>query len=105
MSLPKTGLGLCGPCGEIVRWSVTAKGKRQALNAEPDPDGNVAALCDGLGVWRSRVPTVELPQAAHERLFMPHAATCTAAKRDRTPRQLPAGVISLAARRRTRRTR
>lgn len=104
-ALPKTGLGTCGPCGQPVRWSITRAGKRQALNPDPDPTGNTAAYCDGLGTWRSRVPTTDLPQAGHERLFMPHAATCLAVKRDRPQHQLPAGVTSLAARRRARRTR
>lgn len=104
-ALPKRGLGLCGQCGQLVRWSTTAAGKRQALNPDPDEQGNVAAYCDGLGAWRSRVPTAELPQAGHERIFMPHAATCTAAKRNRPQHQLPAGVVSLAARRRTKRGR
>ena len=105
MTLPSRGLGTCTACHQPIRWSKTAMGKQQALNPEPDPTGNTAAYCDGLGVWRSRVPTTELPQAAHERRFMPHAATCTAAKRDRPQHQLPAGVVSLAARRRTKRGR
>ena len=105
MTLPSHGLGTCTACRQPVRWSKTARGKSQALNPEPDEQGNVAAYCDGLGVWRSRVPTTELPAAAHERIFMPHAATCTATKRDLPQHRLPAGVTSLAARRRTRRTR
>jgi hypothetical protein len=103
--LPSRGLGICNPCGQPVRWSVTAAGKRQALNPQPDPAGNVAAYCDGTGTWRSRVPTAELPAAAHERVFMPHAATCTAVKRDRAQPQLPTGVVSLTARRRAKRGR
>lgn len=102
-ALPKTGLGTCGACLQPIRWSITAAGKRQALNPEPDDTGNVAAYCDGLGTWRARVPTTELPQASHERTFMPHAATCTATKRDRPQHQMPAGVTSLTARRRAKR--
>lgn len=104
-ALPKTGLGMCAACRQPIRWSITAAGKRQSLNPDPDATGNTVAFCDGLGVWRSRVPTADLPQAGHERRFMPHAATC-AARRIVPDHQLPAGVVSLDGRRRTtRRTR
>ncbi|MEZ0066725.1 hypothetical protein ABIA32_002737 [Streptacidiphilus sp. MAP12-20] len=104
MRLSSHGLGLCVTCRQPVRWSITAAGKRQALNPDPDERGNTVAFCDGLGVWRSRRPTTELPQAAHERLFMPHAATCPN-QRAVPEHRLPAGVVSLAARRRAKRAR
>ena len=96
-------LGTCQHCHQPVRWTITAARKRQALNPEPDNEGNVVAYRDGLGTWRSRVPSADLPQASHERRYMPHAATCLQQPRTVTQSRLPDGVVSLAARRRQRR--
>lgn len=100
MTISRHGLAVCRACGQPIRWSVTAAGKRQALNPEPDPAGNTVARLGALATWYSRVPTPERPQAPFERLFMPHAATCTATRTVQLPLPLPEGITSLADHRR-----
>jgi len=95
----------CAVCGSEVLWTVTEAGKRLAVDPRPDEAGNTTAYRDGLGVWRSRRPSPELPIAPWERLYMPHAATCRTAKTAEAvtvPPVLPPGVADLAAHRRAR---
>ncbi|MFE7096995.1 hypothetical protein [Streptomyces erythrochromogenes] len=69
----------CTSCGQRIRWTITAAGRRQAVNAEPNPLGNIAAYRDGVGTLRSRGLTTDRPNPeSYERRYMPHAATCTA---------------------------
>lgn len=77
----------CPSCGAPVRWAVTAAGRRQAVNADPDPAGNLGAYTDGTGRLRVRVLTTERPTLEHaEWRAMPHVATCTRpTRRSRTP--------------------
>jgi len=102
MPLPTQGLGQCTQCREPIRWTVTAARRRLAVNPEPDATGNTVAYLDGLGSWRSRRPTAELPQETYEHRFTPHIATCLFGPKHLPEHRLPAGVVSLAARRRTR---
>lgn len=102
MSLSRHGLDTCRLCGKPIRWTRTEAGRRQAVNPEPDPEGNTAAYLDGISIWRSRVPTTELPITMYERLFMPHVATCLRSPKGVSEARLPAGVASLSARRRRR---
>ncbi|MFC8276278.1 hypothetical protein ACFUJR_27855 [Streptomyces sp. NPDC057271] len=68
----------CSGCGGRIRWTVTATGRRQAVNADPDEAGNLAVYADGTGRLRSRGLTTERPALEHlEWRAMPHAATCT----------------------------
>ncbi|MEV7282854.1 hypothetical protein [Streptomyces sp. NPDC093111] len=68
----------CDSCGERIRWTVTATGKRQAVNADPDLNGNLGVYADGTGRLRSRGLSTERPALEHlEWRAMPHAATCT----------------------------
>ncbi|PSK52411.1 hypothetical protein B0E38_04737 [Streptomyces sp. 111WW2] len=93
----------CGACGSDVLWTITDAGKRLAVNARPDPEGNTAAYRDGTGTWRSRRPTDELPMAPWERLYMPHVATCSARRPAEPPETTRClGVINLADERRRR---
>ncbi|MET9729733.1 hypothetical protein ABZZ79_03400 [Streptomyces sp. NPDC006458] len=67
----------CDGCRARIRWAITARGRRQAINADPDPAGNLAAYTDGPGTLRVRVLTAERPTLEHaEWQAMPHAATC-----------------------------
>ncbi|WP_228976722.1 hypothetical protein [Streptomyces sp. DH12] len=86
---------VCSDCGHEVLWTVTAAGKRLAVDPTPDPSGNTAVVRDGLGAYRSRRPTDELPPMGYERLHVPHIATCQG--RRPTPAELPPGVTDLAA--------
>ncbi|MFB7597220.1 hypothetical protein [Streptomyces sp. NPDC056160] len=76
----------CPGCHARIRWAITVNGKRQALNADPDPSGNLAACIDHTGTLKVRVLTAERPTLEHaEWKAMPHAATC-ARPRPRAPR-------------------
>lgn len=67
----------CERCGARIRWTVTAKGLPQPVNADPDPTGNTAVYADVTGRLRSRGLTTERPTLeGAEWLAMPHAATC-----------------------------
>lgn len=66
----------CRACGAAIRWTITEAGKRQAVDATPNPLGTRAVARDGRGTWLSRTPTAELPLCGWERLHIPHAATC-----------------------------
>lgn len=95
----------CLTCHRPVLWTITDAGKRLAVDPEPHPDGNTAVYRDGLGVFRSRRPTEELPATAWEKVYKPHVATCPARPGKPAPvrpETLPPGVADLSAFRRTR---
>lgn len=101
----------CAQCGQPVLRAVTDAQKLQSLNPDPDPAGNTAVYQDGTGTWRARVPTPECPRLPHEKIFMPHPATCVGRPVPRPPApaptpipaELPENVSSLAEHRRKRR--
>ncbi|MFD6874504.1 MULTISPECIES: hypothetical protein [unclassified Streptomyces] len=77
----------CPSCGQRIRWTITAAGRRQAVNAAPDTAGNLAVYRDGVGTLRSRGLTAERPGVEpYEWAGMPHAATCTAPRPGRSGR-------------------
>jgi hypothetical protein len=47
----------CDGCLERIRWAITVNGRRQAINADPDPKGNLAAHRDHTGTLKVRVLT------------------------------------------------
>ncbi|MCX4622826.1 hypothetical protein ACF09G_12945 [Streptomyces albogriseolus] len=70
------GVVLCDGCHQRIRWAITVHGRRQAINADPDPKGNLAAHTDHTGTLKVRVLTKERPSLEHaEWQAMPHAAT------------------------------
>lgn len=76
----------CDDCFARIRWAITVNGRRQAVNADPDETGNLAAHRDGTGTLKVRVLSAERPTLEHaEWQAMPHAATCTS-RRPRPPR-------------------
>lgn len=78
----------CPSCSGRIRWTTTATGRRQAVNAEPNPAGNLAVYRDGVGTLRSRGLTRERPNPeAYEQLYMPHVATCPTPRPPRSGRQ------------------
>ncbi|MFD3777319.1 hypothetical protein [Streptomyces sp. NPDC058612] len=77
----------CPSCLAAIRWTTTATGRRQAVNAEPNPLGNRAVYRDGIGTLRSRGLTTERPNPeSFEQLYMPHVATCPAPRPVRSGR-------------------
>lgn len=67
----------CDGCLARIRWAITAHGRRQAINAEPDTAGNLAAYVDGTGTLKVRVLTADRNRLeGAEWQAMPHAATC-----------------------------
>lgn len=71
------GVSACPSCHKPIRWAITAAGKRQPVNAEPDDKGNLAVYTDGTGTLRARVLTADRPTLEHlEWRAMPHVATC-----------------------------
>ncbi|GAA1768270.1 hypothetical protein GCM10009734_90790 [Nonomuraea bangladeshensis] len=94
------GFGVKPSCGQQVRMTRTEAGAPFPVNLAPDPKGNVAVWRDVTGVLRSRRVTQERPLAAHEKLMMPHVATCKPPTRTRTttpprpPRARPAAAES-----------
>ena len=66
----------CPTCWQPIRWTITAAGRRMAVNPDPDEGGNTAVYTDGVGTTRSRRITAELPLLPYEWQAMPHAATC-----------------------------
>lgn len=72
---------VCAGCDALV-WFATVSNSagrppsQMPLNARPDPAGNVAAYHDDKDVWRARVLPKGTQAAPHERVYMPHFATC-----------------------------
>jgi hypothetical protein len=77
---------LCDGCLERIRWAITINGRRQALNADPDPKGNLAAHTDHTGTLKVRVLTAERDRLeGTEWQAMPHVATCKSPRPRRRP--------------------
>jgi len=103
----------CSACRQPVVWAFTAKGKRLALNPDPDPAGNQAAYRDHRPTWLTRQLKDGEEPFTWERRHMPHVATCTGLQRRTAPRApqvpavLPPNVIPITSARkgRHRRTR
>lgn len=92
----KADLARCGGrarpgCGQLVRRTTTEAGRPLAVNVAPDPAGNTAVWRDVHGVLRSRRVTKARPLLPHEKLMMPHPATCAGPARWRAdpPRPRP----------------
>ncbi|MEU8381730.1 hypothetical protein [Streptosporangium sp. NPDC048865] len=66
----------CQHCRKPVRWTTTEAGRPFAVNPDPDPAGNTGVYRDAPGTLRSRRVTTARPLLRHERLMMPHVATC-----------------------------
>lgn len=78
-SASETDVAECDGCHARIRWAITAHGRRQPINADPDEAGNLAAYVDGTRTLRVRVLTLERDRLeGMEWQAMPHAATCGA---------------------------
>jgi hypothetical protein len=73
-------------CGQRLIWATTEAGNRMPINAEPDPDGNVALWQDVHQAWQVRVVTPSQPRRPGEVLHRPHHSTCPFADEHRKPK-------------------
>lgn len=76
----------CSRCQAPIVWARTDGGKAMPVDLLEDLAGNVGIFVDGAGTVRARVITSERPVEPHERLHVPHFATCGVSK-VATPRQ------------------
>lgn len=70
----------CRSCGRPIIWTITSKGKRMPVDAEPSPDGNVALDEGPDGAVRASV-TGPAPGLIPEPRYTSHFATCPEAAR------------------------
>jgi hypothetical protein len=66
-------------CDDLVLWTMTEHGRRMAVEARPDEQGNQAVYKDGPGTWRSRAlnGTDARRVEPYEHTYKPHIATCS----------------------------
>jgi hypothetical protein len=77
----------CAQCLAAIRWAITERGRRQPIDAQPNPEGNLAAHTSGTGTLKVRVLTKERDRLeGAEWQAMPHAATCQAPRPQRPAR-------------------
>jgi len=99
----------CRLCRRPLILALTARGRRQPLDATPNPDGNVLAYQDDRQVWHARSMRADgVPQRPWEEVYMPHFATCPMRARQlvlpiAVTRPRPDGIADLAAARARRR--
>lgn len=69
----------CRRCPALICWALTtANGKRQPVDAEPNPEGNLAVSRGADDVLYVRALTADRPDLRPgEWQAMPHHATCT----------------------------
>lgn len=65
----------CAGCGAEIIWCVTQNGKRQPVDAEPNPKGNLE-LRDVLNRFDPVSVVIDLWSDPNCERFMPHHATC-----------------------------
>lgn len=81
----------CKRCGATIRFVRTTKGALMPLDAEPTPKGNVILNQAGVAVVFAR------PPLAFTIRYMPHWATCPAAKEFRKNNNLSGGSKEVTA--------
>lgn len=74
----------CRGCGKLVRHVVTERMATGRYDPDPDPKGNVVfrEMAHPKGLIYAHVLRID-EQASDELRFMPHQATCEAARRER----------------------
>jgi hypothetical protein len=83
------GFGVKPSCGQRVRMTKTEAGAPFPVNVAPDLNGNTAVWRDVAGTLWSRRVTKDRPLESHEKLMMPHVATCKPPARRTTPPRPP----------------
>jgi hypothetical protein len=89
----------CRRCRQPVLPARTERGRRIALDPEPDPGGNQAAFQDSDGTWKTRQfgPGSD-PPWDWETVYMPHVATCSPTAAPVVPvASLPKNVTPITA--------
>jgi hypothetical protein len=90
----------CGRCRQPVLPARTERGRRIALDPQPDPKGNQAAFQDSDGTWKTRQfgqPGSD-PPWGWETVYTPHVATCSPAPAPVVPADaLPKNVTPITA--------
>ncbi len=79
----------CRSCGAAIIWvTMIASGKKNPLNAEPDPEhGNVQVFVDGTADVKSSDPAqCKEYRDGGGRLYLSHFATCPNSKAHRKPK-------------------
>lgn len=84
-------------CGARIVYARTEAMKWQPLNADPDPDGNVAVQPGGQGgLLFARTLKAGEGLGGAEKRMMPHAATCTVGRDAKKPATTAGNVIQFA---------
>lgn len=96
----------CKACGAPIIWARTLAGpngpggKAMPLDAEPNPDGNVAARITASAPMLRRVCRVLAKDETHdhraEQLYMPHFATCLVRQGEQLTAQVEAFLATAA---------
>jgi len=84
MTAPAFKTSPCASCRRPVIWTVTDKGKRMPVDAQPTPDGSIVLTVDKAEV-RSRIVEVKF-RFGRTDLHTSHFARCPAADTHRRPR-------------------
>lgn len=71
--------GTCSACEADILWVMGINGRRNPLNAEPDPKGNIWLDDGGLAHYRTKVSVI--PKGAAR--FTSHFASCPNAQQFR----------------------
>jgi hypothetical protein len=88
-------LTACRRCKRPIFWAFTGRGRRMPLDAEPHPDGTIAAYKSGTGTWMCRTLKHGEEPHGYELRYMTHFATCLVLPS--SAKWLPKGVSSFAA--------
>lgn len=70
----------CRSCGSPIIWTVTSKGKRMPVDAEPGPDGLLTLDTLASGVVVASHASAEQPGLFARERYTSHFATCPEAK-------------------------
>lgn len=69
-----TSYSACPSCKRRTVWALTASGRRQMLDWQRDPEGDIAAYQDAAGTWHARTLAQAEQPAPHEHRYSHHWA-------------------------------
>lgn len=85
--------GKCRGCGATMRWITMESGRKNPLDPEPNPAGNVILISFAEAMRGRALPTAErdrllaLPEDERPFIYMSHFATCPAREQFKKPAQ------------------